>query len=163
MRTLLGTGLLLLTLTACGAAGTAGAPGSAGPETPTTSASPVVPGSPTAAPPPSQTVGRPTQGIAPGDDVIAESQVDARGLPEGYPRSLTRSLDGRTVILQAEEGGCRRVAAHVGDQTPQQVVVLVSVIAAKKGQMCPDYIKEVSIPLTLAEPLGTRTVVLRQG
>ncbi|MEV4142371.1 hypothetical protein AB0J40_01820 [Amycolatopsis sp. NPDC049691] len=163
MRTLLGTGLLLLTLTACGAAGTAGAPGSTGPETPTTSASPVVPGSPTVAPPPSQTVGRPTQGIAPGDNVIAESQVDARGLPEGYPRSLTRSLDGRTVILQAEEGGCRRVAAHVGDQTPQQVVVLVSVIAAKKGQMCPDYLKEVSIPLTLAEPLGTRTVVLRQG
>ncbi|WP_372668255.1 hypothetical protein [Amycolatopsis kentuckyensis] len=162
MRTLLGTVLLLLTLTACGAAGTAGAPGSTGPETPTTSASPV-PGSPTVAPPPSQTVGRPTQGIAPGDDVIAESQVDARGLPEGYPRSLTRSLDGKTVILQAEEGGCRRVAAHVGDQTPQQVVVLVSVIAAKKGQMCPDYIKEVSIPLTLAEPLGTRTVVLRQG
>lgn len=163
MRTLLGTGLLLLTLTACGAAGTAGAPGSTGPETPTTSASPVVPGSPTVSPPPSQTVGRPTQGIAPGDNVIAESQVDARGLPEGYPRSLTRSLDGRTVILQAEEGGCRRVAAHVGDQTPQQVVVLVSVIAAKKGQMCPDYLKEVSIPLTLAEPLGTRTVVLRQG
>ena len=94
MRTLLGTGLLLLTLTACGAAGTAGAPGSTGPETPTTSASSSVPGSPTVAPPPSQTVGRPTQGIAPGDDVIAESQVDARGLPDGYPRSLTRSLDG---------------------------------------------------------------------
>ncbi|SEF34626.1 hypothetical protein SAMN05421837_107485 [Amycolatopsis pretoriensis] len=164
MRTLLGTGLLLLTLTACGAANTAAPAGSStGPETPTTSASPVVPGSPTPPPPPSQTVGRPTQGIAPGDDVIAESQVDARGLPEGYPRSLTRSLDGKQVILQAEEGGCRRVAAHVGDQTPQQVVVLVSVIAAKKGQMCPDYIKEVSIPLTLAEPLGTRTVVLRQG
>ncbi|MFJ9778365.1 hypothetical protein ACIRSS_02210 [Amycolatopsis sp. NPDC101161] len=163
MRTLLGTGLLLLTLTACGAAGTAGAPGSTGPETPTTSASSSVPGSPTVAPPPSQTVGRPTQGIAPGDDVIAESQIDARGLPEGYPRSLTRSLDGKTLILQAEEGGCRHVSAHVGDQTPQQVVVLVAVSAAKKGQMCPDYIKEITLPLTLAEPLGTRTVVLRQG
>lgn len=163
MRTLLGTGLLLLTLTACGAAGTAGAPGSTGPETPTTSASSSVPGSPTVAPPPSQTVGRPTQGIAPGDDVIAEAQIDARGLPEGYPRSLTRSLDGKTLILQAEEGGCRHVSAHVGDQTPQQVVVLVAVSAAKKGQMCPDYIKEITLPLTLAEPLGTRTVVLRQG
>ena len=163
MRTLLGTGLLLLTLTACGAAGTAGAPGSTGPETPTTSASSSVPGSPTVAPPPSQTVGRPTQGIAPGDDVIAESQIDARGLPEGYPRSFTRSTDGKTLILQAEEGGCRHISAHVGDQTPQQVVVLVAVSAAKKGQMCPDYIKEITLPLTLAEPLGTRTVVLRQG
>ena len=162
MRTLLATGLLLLTLTACGARSDTGAPapGSTGPGTPDTS-SPTT--SPALAPPPSQTVGRPTQGIAPGDDVIAESQVDARGLPEGYPRSLTRSTDGKTLILQAEEGGCRRVAAHVGDQTAQQVVVLVSVSAPKKGQMCPDYLKEVSVPLALTEPLGTRTVVLRQG
>ncbi|GAB3142557.1 hypothetical protein [Amycolatopsis sp. NPDC004378] len=167
MRTLLGTGLLLLTLTACGAgsAGAPAAPGSTGPGTPTTSASaaPGSPGSPTAAPPPSQTVGRPTQGIAPGDDVIAESQVDARGLPEGFPRSLVRSTDGRTLTLQAEEGGCRKVSAHVGDQTAQQVVVLVAMTTAKKGQMCPDYIKDVSIPLPLTAPLGSRTVVLRQG
>jgi hypothetical protein len=170
MRTtvkLLGTGLLLLTVTACGA-GTGGAPaGNPAPETPTTSSS--APGTvtptvgPTAAPPPSQTVGRPTQGIAPGDDVVAETQVDARTLPEGYPRSLTRSLDGKTLILQAEEGGCRRISAHVGEQTAQQVVVLIAVTAAQKGQMCPDYIREITVPLPLAEPLGTRTVVLRQG
>ncbi|MEU8636340.1 hypothetical protein AB0C38_29600 [Amycolatopsis sp. NPDC048633] len=119
--------------------------------------------SPPVAPPPSQTVGRPTQGIAPGDDVIAETQVDARTLPEGYPRSLVRSLDGKTLTLQAEEGGCRRISAHVGEQTAQQVVVLIAVTTAKKGQMCPDYIREITIPLALAEPLGTRTVVLRQG
>jgi hypothetical protein len=158
MRTLLGTGLLLLTLTACGAANTAAPAGSStGPETPTTSSVPSV------APPPSQTVGRPTQGIAPGDDVIAETQVDARGVPEGYPRSLFRATDGRTLTLQAEEGGCRRISARVGDQTAQQVVVLVTVTAPQKGQMCPDYIKEIRIPLALAAPLGSRTVVLRQG
>jgi hypothetical protein len=166
MRTtvkLLGTSLLLLTVTACGAS-TGGAPaGRTGPETPTTSTT--VPGTvpPTAAPPPSPTVGRPTQGIAPGDDVVAETQVDARTLPEGYPRSLVRSLDGKTLVLQAEEGGCRRISAHVGAQTAQQVVVLIAVTAAQKGQMCPDYIREITIPLALAEPLGTRTVVLRQG
>lgn len=168
MRTtvkLLGTGLLLVAATACGAAQSgAGAPAasSSSPSVPSSSLPPVS-GPPTVAPPPSQTVGRPTQGIAPGDDVIAESQIDARGLPEGYPRSLTRSIDGRTLILQAEEGGCRRVSARVGDQTPQRVVVLVGVTAAKKGQMCPDYIKEITVPLALAEPLGTRTVVLAQG
>ncbi|WP_439378393.1 hypothetical protein [Amycolatopsis lexingtonensis] len=157
MRTLLGTVLLLLTLTACGARSDSGASGPApGSTTSSSSSIPV-------APPPSQTVGRPTQGIAPGDDVIAESQVDARTLPEGYPRSLTRSLDGKTIILQAEEGGCRRVSARVGDQTPQQVVVLIAVSAGKKGQMCPDYIREITVPLALTEPLGTRTVVLRQG
>jgi hypothetical protein len=118
---------------------------------------------PVAPPPPSQTVGRPTQGIAPGDDVVAETQIDARGLPEGYPRSLFRSIDGRTLTLQAEEGGCRRISARVGDQTAQQVVVLVTVSSAPKGQMCPDYIKEIRIPLPLAQSLGTRTVVLRQG
>ncbi|WP_410669090.1 hypothetical protein [Amycolatopsis sp. cmx-4-68] len=168
---LLGTSLLLLTVTAC-AARDAGAPtaGRTGPETPTTSASPspTPTSSPTgttapAPPPPSQTVGRPTQGIAPGDDVVAETQVDARGLPEGYPRSLVRSLDGRTLTLQAEEGSCRRISARVGDQTAQQVVVLVTVTSAPKGQLCPDYIREIKLPLVLAAPLGTRTVVLRQG
>ncbi|MGW3994383.1 hypothetical protein ACWEF6_12950 [Amycolatopsis sp. NPDC004772] len=168
MRTtvkLLGAGLLLLTATACAANSGAGAPAGTGaaPETPSTSVS--VPGTvtPTLGPPPSQTVGRPTQGIAPGDDVVGETQVDARSLPEGYPRSLTRSLDGRTLILQAEEGGCRRISARVGEQTAQQVVVLVAVTSAPKGQLCPDYIKEIKVPLALAEPLGTRTVVLRQG
>ena len=168
MRTtvkLLGAGLLLLTVTACAANSGAGAPAgtSSAPETPSTSAS--VPGTvtPTLGPPPSQTVGRPTQGIAPGDDVIAETQVDARGLPEGYPRSLTRSLDGQTLILQAEEGGCRRISARVGEQTAQHVVVLVAVGSAPKGQMCPDSIREIKVPLALAAPLGTRTVVLRQG
>ena len=168
MRTtvkLLGAGLLLLTVTACAANSGAGAPAgtSSAPETPSTSAS--VPGTvtPTPGPPPSQTIGRPTQGIAPGDDVIAETQVDARGLPEGYPRSLTRSLDGQTLILQAEEGGCRRISARVGEQTAQHVVVLVAVGSAPKGQMCPDYIREIKVPLALAAPLGTRTVVLRQG
>ncbi|MEU4254302.1 hypothetical protein AB0F15_43615, partial [Amycolatopsis sp. NPDC026612] len=101
--------------------------------------------------------------LARGAPPPAETQVDARGLPEGYPRSLTRSLDGRTLILQAEEGGCRRVSARVGEQTAQQVAVLVTVSSAPKGQMCPDYIKEIKVPLALAAPLGTRTVVLRQG
>ncbi len=167
MRTtvkLLGAGLMLLSATACAANSGAGAPAgtSAGPETSTSASANGTP-TPVPAPPLSQTVGRPTQGIAPGDDVIAETQVDARGLPEGYPRSLTRSLDGRTLILQAEEGGCRRVSARVGEQTAQQVAVLVTVSSAPKGQMCPDYIKEIKVPLALAAPLGDRTVVLSQG
>jgi hypothetical protein len=170
MRTtvkLLGTGLLLLTVTACAANSGAGAPaanapGTSVPGSPATSTSPTMT-QPVAPPPPSQTVGRPTQGIAPGDDVVAETQIDARGLPEGYPRSLFRSIDGRTLTLQAEEGGCRRISARVGDQTAQQVVVLVTVSSAPKGQMCPDYIKDIRIPLPLSESLGTRTVVLRQG
>ncbi|KDN20078.1 hypothetical protein DV20_23535 [Amycolatopsis rifamycinica] len=162
---LLGAGLLLVMATACAANSGAGAPAGTGPGPSATTTSASAPGTvtPTLGPPPSQTVGRPTQGIAPGDDVVAETQVNARALPEGYPRSLTRGLDGRTLLLQAEEGGCRRISARVGEQTAQQVVVLITVLPAPKGQMCPDYLREIKIPLALAAPLGTRTVVLRQG
>jgi hypothetical protein len=162
---LLGAGLLLLAATACAANSGAGAPAGSVPGPGTSATATTEPGTvpPTLGPPPSQTVGRPTQGIAPGDDVVAETQVDVRGLPEGYPRSLVRSLDGQTLILQAEEGGCRRISARVGEQTAQQVVVLVTVSSAPKGQLCPDYIKELKLPLALSAPLGTRTVVLRQG
>ncbi|MDX3195612.1 hypothetical protein PV458_45035 [Streptomyces sp. MN03-5084-2B] len=170
MRTtvkLLGAGLLLVTATACAANSGAGAPAGSSQDsvssTMSATSATAVPGTPTPGPPPSRTVGRPTQGIAPGDDVVAETQIDARALPEGYPRSLTRSLDGHTLILQAEEGGCRRISARVGEQSAQQVVVLVAVASAPKGQMCPDYIREIKVPLALTAPLGTRTVVLRQG
>ena len=162
---LLGMALLLVTVTACGASpttppavppspvqGTATPPSTATDLPGTTSVTPV--------PPPQS---RPTQGVPPADGAIAESQVDAKTLPEGYPRTLLLADRGQTVILQAEEGGCRKISARLGDQTAQQVVVLVAVAQPKKGQMCPDYIRNISIPLALAAPLGSRTVVLRQG
>jgi hypothetical protein len=165
---LLGMGLLLVTVTACGAGANSGAgagptgttpPASTGVSTP---AFPVPPSS--SVPPPSgPPQGKPTQGVPPGDGTLGEAQVDAKKLPEGYPRTLALGDGGKTLILQAEEGGCRHISARLGEQTPQHVVVLVAVAAAKKGQMCPDYIREISIPLALSAPLGTRTVVLQQG
>ena len=165
---LFGMALVLVTVTACGASGVepvgppSPAPGTVTPPSTatdlpgTTSVTPVPPPS---GPPQS----KPTQGVPPGDGALAESQVDAKTLPEGYPRTLLLADRGQTLILQAEEGGCRKISARLGDQTAQQVVVLVAVAQPKKGQMCPDYIRNISIPLALAAPLGSRTVVLRQG
>ena len=165
---LLGAGLTLVTVTACGATGTpAGSPSSAVPPTTGstgTTAIPIQPGTPTqapVAPPPVQS--RPTQGVPPADGALAESQVDAKTLPEGYPRTLLLADRGKSLILQAEEGGCRKISAHLGDQGAQQVIVLIGVAQPKKGQMCPDYIRNITIPLALTSPLGTRTVVLQAG
>jgi hypothetical protein len=161
---LLGMALVLVTATACGAGPTtppAVPPLPSGATMPSTTA----PGTPsTPVPPPTgPPQSRPTQGVPPGDGAVAESQVDAKTLPEGYPRTLLLADRGQTLILQAEEGGCRKISARLGDQTAQQVVVLVAVAQPKKGQLCPDYIRNISITLALAAPLGSRTVVLRQG
>ena len=159
---------MLVTVTACGASGVDPAvpplPPS-GTTAPSPTPSTTAPGTtPTPGPVPSgPPQSRPTQGVPPGDGAIAEAQVDAKTLPEGYPRTLLLADRGQTLILQAEEGGCRKISASLGDQTAQQVVVLVAVAQPKKGQMCPDYIRNISIPLALAAPLGSRTVVLRQG
>jgi len=161
-------GLLLVTVTACGASGTgSAAPGTAAPSstTPSTPAFPVPPSPTTSLPstPPGPPQTKPTQGVPPADGAVGESQVDARTFPPAYPRTLLLADRGKTLILQAEEGGCRRIAAHLGEQTAQQVVVLVAVSSPPKGQMCPDYIKTISVPLALSAPLGSRKVVLRAG
>ncbi len=166
---LLGMALLLVSVAACGANGGAGGqavqpvPGTTSPPSTTSglpgtaSVTPVPP--PTG--PPQQT--RPTQGVPAGDGALKESQVDAKKLPDGYPRTLVLADRGQTLILQGEEGGCRKISARLGDQDAQHVVVLVAVALPKKGQMCADYLRDISIPLALAAPLGGRTVVLQAG
>ncbi len=162
---LLGMAVLLVTVTACGASGVDPAVSAPPPSGSSTAPSTTAPStSSTQVPPPTgPPQSRPTQGVPPADGALAESQVDAKTLPEGYPRTLLLADRGQTLVLQAEEGGCRKISARLGDQTAQQVVVLVAIAQPKKGQMCPDYIRNVSIPLALAAPLGSRTVILRQG
>ena len=158
--------LLLVTVTACGASGVDPAVPAltpSGATAPSTAPSTTAPGTTPTPVPSGPPQSRPTQGVPPWDGAIAEAQVDAKTLPEGYPRTLLLADRGQTLILQAEEAGCRKISARLGDQTAQQVVVLVAVAQPKKGQMCPDYIRNISIPLALAAPLGSRTVVLRQG
>ncbi|MFF4600225.1 hypothetical protein ACQPXB_13655 [Amycolatopsis sp. CA-161197] len=130
---------------------------------------PSVPSSPTLPPPmplpspsgPPQS--RPTQGTAPGDTAPAAGQLDASALPAGYPHDVTLAQGGKVVVIHAEEGGCDHITAAAGEQTAQQAVVIVTVTKAPHGQMCPMHVREISLPVPLAEPLGGRKLVLRPG
>lgn len=149
-----GAGLILLTA-ACGQGATA--PGTLVP--PVSTVAPTLPPA-TPGPPP---VSQPTQGVPDSDRALTPSQVDTKALPEGYPRQLTSENGGSVLALHAEEGGCLKIGATLGEQTENQVVVLVIQTQGPKDQMCPMHIREVVVPLKLDAPLGQRTVVLRQG
>lgn len=173
MRTtvkVLGVSVLLLSVAACGGQSGSGASApstSASPAPGPTSVSPA-PGSTSPAPvplpsPSGPPQSRPTQGVPPGDTAPAPGQVDASALPPGYPHDLTLAQGGKVVVIQAEEGGCDKVGARAGEQTAQQAVVVVTVTKAPHGQMCPMHIREISLPVTLDQPLGGRKLVLRPG
>lgn len=173
MRTtvkVLGVSVLLLSVAACGGQSGSGASApstSASPAPGPTSVSPA-PGSTSPAPvplpsPSGPPQSRPTQGVPPGDTAPAPGQVDASALPPGYPHDLTLAEGGKVVVIQAEEGGCDKVGARAGEQTAQQAVVVVTVTKAPHGQMCPMHIREISLPVTLDQPLGGRKLVLRPG
>ncbi|MGW4488195.1 hypothetical protein ACWEOE_30645 [Amycolatopsis sp. NPDC004368] len=163
--------VLLLGVAACGG-GTApaGAPSSSPPSS-TASSLPVPPSSVSAPPqaptPPSSPAGppqsHPTQGVPPGDTAPAAGQIDASALPGGYPHDVTLAQGGKVVVIHADEAGCDHIVAAAGEQTAQKAVVVITVTKAPRGQMCPMHVREVSLPVPLAEPLGGRTLVLRPG
>ncbi|MET9267744.1 hypothetical protein [Amycolatopsis sp. NPDC004079] len=164
----MGASALLLTVAACGSNGTTAAPvsssGSASSPVsvsspPPTSSSPSVAPPPASGPPKS----RPTQGVPPGDTAPAAGQINASALPAGYPHDVTLAEGGSVVVIQAEEGGCDKLSAKAGEQTAAQVVVLVTITKAPHGQMCPMHVREISLPVRLAAPLGGRELVLKPG
>ncbi|WP_409181967.1 hypothetical protein F9C11_36895 [Amycolatopsis sp. VS8301801F10] len=159
----MGASALLLTVAACGSNGTTAAPVSSGPASSSVPVSSPPPSSvappPVTAPPKS----RPTQGVPPGDTAPAAGQVNASALPPEYPHDVTLAEGGSVVVIQAEEGGCDKISAKAGEQTAAQVVVLVTVTKAPHGQMCPMHVREISLPVRLAAPLGGRELVLKPG
>ncbi|EFL06416.1 MULTISPECIES: hypothetical protein [Actinomycetes] len=163
----MGASALLLTVAACGGNGTVAAPVSSGPPSSSVSASSPPPSSssPSVVPPPvsGPPKSRPTQGVPPGDTAPAAGQVNASALPAGYPHDVTLAEGGSVVVIQAEEGGCDKISAKAGEQTAAQVVVLVTITKAPHGQMCPMHVREISLPVRLAAPLGGRELVLKPG
>ncbi|WP_116205752.1 hypothetical protein [Amycolatopsis circi] len=164
----MGASALLLTVAACGSNGTTAAPVSSGPASSSVSVSsppPTSSSSPSVAPPPASgpPKSRPTQGVPPGDTAPAAGQINASALPAGYPHDVTLAEGGSVVVIQAEEGGCDKLSAKAGEQTATQVVVLVTITKAPHGQMCPMHVREISLPVRLAAPLGGRELVLRPG
>ncbi|MYW95855.1 hypothetical protein G3I59_35940 [Amycolatopsis rubida] len=161
----MGASALLLTVAACGGNGTVAAPVSSGPPSGSVPVSSPPPSSPPVSPPPvsAPPKSRPTQGVPPGDTAPAAGQINASALPAGYPHDVTLAEGGSVVVIQAEEGGCDKLSAKAGEQTATQVAVLVTITKAPHGQMCPMHVREISLPVRLAAPLGGRELVLKPG
>ncbi|MFE0026466.1 hypothetical protein [Amycolatopsis sp. NPDC059021] len=129
---------------------------------PSTSATPPVaqPGNPPGNPPGQS---RPTQGVPAGDTALPATQVDSSGMGDGYARPVAAADGGKTLYIQEEQRGCDQLDARATEQDDRQVVVLIMVIRAARSQVCPDHVKEITLPVPLTAPIGARKVVLRAG
>jgi hypothetical protein len=93
---------------------------------------------------------------------VAGDQVDAGSLPSGFPRVVWLEKNGTVVGFYGEQGGCFTSSAAVTRQTDSQVVVrLVQQEPGTGSHMCPMYLRYKPMSVALAQPLGTRTVVLQ--
>jgi hypothetical protein len=152
---LVGTGLILLTVTACGGQETmATHPASGGdPAAPSSATTPPSPGAP----------GKPRLELPPGSTPVPAAKVDAAALPRDFPRQVYTANGGTIINLRAEEGGCQHALGEATEQTAQHVVLDLSETKAQTGQMCTMDLRYPYISVALAAPLGDRTVVLKQS
>ena len=165
---LVGTGLILFTVTACGQDMVTSQPASGGdPAAPSGSvstsptgtppASPTgVPNSPTANPP-----GKPRLTVPEGSTPVPVAKIDVSALPPDFPREVWTANGGTILDIRAQEGGCGHALGEAAEQTAQHVVVNLSETKAQTGQMCTMDIRYPVISVALAAPLGDRTVVLK--
>ncbi|EMD23927.1 hypothetical protein [Amycolatopsis azurea] len=150
----LGAGLVLVAAAACGAGGP-GAPANTS-TPPVTSPSDLptsLPASPPVAKPP---MSRPTVGPPPMDKMLPPSQVNAK-----VPAQVSAENGGLNVHI--ELSGCDEATANLAEENAQRVVVKVKIDHGKPGQMCPQVIRYAVLPVKLAEPVGSRAVVLEAG
>jgi hypothetical protein len=144
--TVVGTGVLLLVISACGSAQNAGTGAGGGPTLPTAT-------SPSELPP----------NIAPGEippDGKPVTKLDTNALSSEYPRTVWTQGDGKTVGVIAQEGGCGKASASVLEQSASVVKIeLVETLPLDK-QACTMDIRFPPLTVQLSEPLGERTVAL---
>lgn len=134
--------------------------GGAPPPTTTTSPSPESAGN-SSIPPPAQIDPMNPQ-PPPGAQPVPASKVDAGALPEGYPRAAWTTDDGRAVgAYGVANSGCAEVRGELAEQNPQRVVLRL-VEHTTSDEVCTMEIRYVPVAVSLAEPLGDRTVVLQR-
>lgn len=144
--TVVGTGVLLLVISACGSAQHEGTGAGGGPTLPTAT-------SPSEVPP----------NIAPGEvppDGKPVTKLDTSALSPDYPHTVWTQGDGRTVGVIAQEGGCGKASASVLEQTASAVKIELVETTPLTKQMCTMDIRFPPLTVQLSEPLGERTVVL---
>ncbi|HVV23910.1 MAG TPA: hypothetical protein VHF06_31040 [Pseudonocardiaceae bacterium] len=93
---------------------------------------------------------------------VPGGQVDAHALPASFSREVWTEKGGTVLGFYGEDGGCFTSSAAVTSQTAQEVVVrLVQQEPGTGPRACPMYLRYKPMSVTLADPLGSRTVVLR--
>lgn len=95
-----------------------------------------------------------------GGAAVPAGRVDGSALPESYPRQVVVTGQGRKLLITAQEGGCVRVSAEVGEQTSREVAVALVHTAPTGSPICTRDIRYPEVPVRLDAPLGARTVVL---
>ncbi|HWD04885.1 MAG TPA: hypothetical protein VG674_20790 [Amycolatopsis sp.] len=161
---LVGTSLILATLTACGSQDTMGTPPASGGDSvePSGSVS-TVPSTVPAAPKPGSPSSVSRFDFPPGAIPVPAAQVDAAALPPRFPREVYTYNGGTILALRGEEGGCQHALGKATEQTAQHVVVDLSETKAPRGRMCTMDLRYPVLSVALAAPLGHRTVVLKQS
>jgi predicted small lipoprotein YifL len=158
---LVGAGLLLLTVAACGQKPAAVPPGAGpGSAAPTSGVAPTgsvpVPTVPTSNPP-----GKPRLTVPEGSTPVPANKIDGSALPEGFPREVWTANGGATLNVRAQEGGCGHALGQATEQTAAHVVINLTETIAQTGQMCTMDLRFPVLTVQLAAPLGERTVVLK--
>jgi hypothetical protein len=161
-----GTGALLLMVTACAgqdvpisqpAGGSSAAPTGSVSTSPSASPSEsVLPASPSANPP-----GKPRLTVPEGSTPVPAGKIDATALPAGFPHEVWTANGGTVLNIRAQEGGCGHALGEAAEQAADHVVVDLSETKAQTGQMCTMDIRYPVISVALAAPLDQRTVVLK--
>ncbi|MET7994110.1 hypothetical protein ABZU76_24770 [Amycolatopsis sp. NPDC005232] len=159
---LVGTGLILATVTACGAQGTMATNPASGGDSVAPSGSISTSPSPVPKPLPNPP-GKPRLEVPEGSTPVPADQVDAKALPPGFPHEVYTANGGTIINVRAEEGGCGHALGEAIEQTAQHVVLDLSETKAQTGQMCTMDLRYPYISVALAAPLGERTVVLKQS
>ncbi len=167
LTNVIGLGLIVVAVSACGAqnqaAEPAAGPGSGtlstvppSPTVPPSSSAPSVPGSLPGQP------GAPRQEVPEGSAKLPDKQLDASALPADYPREVYTSNGGTILNVRGQEGGCGHATAEAAQQDGTRVTVNLTELKGQTGQMCTMDIRHPVISVALSAPLGERTVVLKQ-
>ncbi|WP_245780220.1 hypothetical protein [Actinopolyspora lacussalsi] len=153
LPTLLGAGVMLFALTACGEGRSDVGFGAQPPPPPSEQQrSRIAPDDGAAGPP-----GRKPKGT----EVPAE-QVDASALPEGYPSELWTRNSGRKLVAIGQEGGCGSVRAQVTGQSAERVELVLVEENPNPSGPCTMDLRYPPVVAPIDEPLGDRTVVLTE-
>ncbi|KZB84695.1 hypothetical protein [Amycolatopsis regifaucium] len=161
LTNVIGLGLIVVAVSACGAQNPAVEPGS-GQGSGNLS---TVPPSSSPAPAPGSQSGvpnAPRQEVPEGSTRVPDKQLDASALPADYPREVHTSNGGTILNIRGQEGGCGHATAEAAQQDGTRVTINLTELKGQTGQMCTMDIRFPVISVTLAAPLGERTVVLKQ-